>query len=329
VPELLAGAILAALVLYALLGGADYGGGVWDLFATGPRAAAQRALVAEAIAPVWEANHVWLILAIVVMFTAFPAAFTAITIALHVPLTLMLIGIVLRGAAFVFRAYDPDPGPGRQRWARLFAGASVVVPVLLGVIVGAIASGRVVLQDGRPLHGFVGSWLGAFPLAVGSLALSLFAHLAAVYLTVEAEDDALREDFRRRALAAQGMVVVTAAVTRALAADAAPLVHRGLAEVPWALPLRLGTGVCAAGGVAALVLRRYRLARVLAVGEVSAVLIGWAVAQYPYLVPPDLTIRGAAAPPTVLHAVTVAVVAGAPILLPSVAYLLWVFKPPR
>ena len=325
-PELLAGALLVGLVLYALLGGADYGGGMWDVLASGPRAEAQRALVAEAIAPVWEANHVWLILVIVLLFTAFPAAFAAIMIVLHVPLTLMLIGIVLRGAAFAFRAYDPDHGPRRQRWARLFAGASVVVPILLGTVVGAIAAGRVVLRDGLPVYGFVGAWLQPFPLAVGALALALFAYLAAVYLTVEAADPALREDFRRRALAAQAAVVVTAALAYALAAGAAPLVHRGLAALSWGVPLWLGTAACAAGGVAALLVRRFALARVLAVGEVSAVLAGWAVAQYPYLVPPDLTIQGAAAPPTVLWVVTVAVAAGAPILLPSVAYLFWVFK---
>src|SRR5687768_10037530 len=96
----LAAVLLAALVLYALSGGADFGGGVWDLLARGPRAAAQREQIAHAIGPIWEANHVWLILVVVVLFAAFPPAFAAIATVLHVPLTLMLIGIVLRGSAF-------------------------------------------------------------------------------------------------------------------------------------------------------------------------------------------------------------------------------------
>src|SRR5947208_13796055 len=116
----LAAVILAALTLYALFGGADYGGGVWDLLARGPRAKAQRDLIAHAIGPVWEANHVWLILVIVVLFTAFPGAFFVVMTRLHLPITLMLIGIVLRGSAFTFRNYDTSPGADR-RWNHRFS----------------------------------------------------------------------------------------------------------------------------------------------------------------------------------------------------------------
>ena len=108
------------LTLYALFGGADYGGGVWDLLASGPRAKAQRELIVRAIGPVWEANHVWLILVVVVLFTAFPGAFYAVMVRLHLPISLMLIGIVLRGSAFTFRAYDLSPGAD-QRWNHRFS----------------------------------------------------------------------------------------------------------------------------------------------------------------------------------------------------------------
>jgi len=101
--DILGAAMLAALVFYVLLGGADFGGGIWDLLASGPRAREQRAAIEHAIGPIWEANHVWLILVIVVLFTGFPPAFAAISIALFVPLVLLLVGIVLRGAAFTFR----------------------------------------------------------------------------------------------------------------------------------------------------------------------------------------------------------------------------------
>jgi cytochrome d ubiquinol oxidase subunit II len=329
VPDLVAGITLAALVLYALLGGADYGGGVWDLLASGPRAAAQRALVAEAIGPVWEANHVWLILVVVVLFAAFPPAFAAITTALHVPVTLMLLGIVFRGAAFAFRAYDPEPGVRSRLWARLFAVASLLVPVLLGVTVGSIATGRVLVRDGAPVYGFVLPWLAAFPFAVGALTLALFAHLAAVYLTVEADEPSLRDDFRRRALFAQVAVAATALLTYLLAEGSAPLVYQGLTASRWAWPLQIVTGTCALGGVAALVGRRFRVGRVFAAGQVACIVVGWAAAQYPYLVPPALTIAGAAAPPAVLGPLLVALASGVPLLVPSLGYLFWVFKRQR
>ena len=129
---LLAGAIGGALCLYFLFGGADFGGGVWDLLARGPRAAAQRRAVAAAIGPVWEANHVWLILVIVMLFSGFPPAFAAISVALHVPLTLFLIGVVLRGSAFAFRSLDMSGDPGQRRFGLMFSMASTIAPVLLG-----------------------------------------------------------------------------------------------------------------------------------------------------------------------------------------------------
>ena len=175
--------MIASLVLYALLGGADYGGGVWDLFAFGSRARGQRKLIAEAISPVWEANHVWLILVIVILFTAFPPAFAAIATALHIPITLLLIGIVLRGTAFTFRTYDIQRDDVQRRWSLVFSTASIITPILLGTILGAIASGTITVEDGAVTSGFFNSWLAPFPIAVGFFALALFAFLAAVYLT--------------------------------------------------------------------------------------------------------------------------------------------------
>src|SRR4030095_15270455 len=137
---LVAASMLVSLTFYALLGGADYGGGVWDLFSRGPRADDQRTLIANAIGPIWEANHVWLILVVVILFTAFPVAFATIAIALHIPLTLLLIGIVLRGSAFTFRTYDSQRDSVQQRWGSLFSIASVITPVLLGIVLGAISS---------------------------------------------------------------------------------------------------------------------------------------------------------------------------------------------
>src|SRR5262249_54905210 len=147
-------------------GGADFGGGVWDLLATGPRGERQRPLIEQQIAPIWEANHVWLIVIVVVFFTAFPPAFAVVTTVLHVPLTLLLVGIVMRGSAFVFRSY----GSRTRGWGRAFAIASVITPLLLGVVIGALTShhgvGEAAAQIGRAPFTtvFVAPWLAPFPL---------------------------------------------------------------------------------------------------------------------------------------------------------------------
>jgi len=309
----LAAIILVALTAYVLLGGADFGGGVWDLLASGPRKTRQRDLIAHAIGPVWEANHVWLILAIVLLFTCFPRAFARMAIALHVPLTLMLIGIVLRGSAFVFRSYGGGGG-------RVFAIASLVTPVLLGVCVGAVASGAIGEAGGGKGEGFyavyVAPWLTPFAFAAGLFALTCFAFLAAVYLTVEARDAELQEDFRQRAILSGVWVLMMAGLGLALAP------HRDLVDPR----LMVLTGAAAVTAFWALWQRRYRLARVAAATQVTLILWGWAVAQYPYLLPPDLTIGNAAAPPVTLKLAMIAVLAGAVVLFPSLFYLFKVFK---
>lgn len=320
------GLMFAALVLYAVLGGADYGGGVWDLLASGPRAQEQRRLIETAIGPVWEANHVWLIFMIVLLFTAFPPAFAALATALHLPLSLMLVGVVLRGTSFTFRHYDRQDDTVQQRWGRLFAISSVFTPVMLGVCIGAIATGGIRVQDGVVTSGFVRPWLEPFPFAVGLFALALFAFLAAVYLTVEANDNALREDFRRRGLGAAGAVGVLALTVYLLSHEAAPLVRDGLTQRPWSWPLQIVTGGCAVGAIGALWWRRFQVARVLAAGQVTLILSGWALAQYPFLVPPDISIMQAAASQSVLRAVLWGIALGSLILVPSFLYLFRVFK---
>jgi cytochrome d ubiquinol oxidase subunit II len=323
---IIAGVMVASLVLYALLGGADYGGGVWDLFAFGRRAREQRALIADAIGPVWEANHVWLILVIVILFTAFPPAFAVIATALHIPITLLLIGIVLRGTAFTFRSYDVQRDDVQRRWSLVFSIASIITPILLGVILGAIASGTIRVENGAVTSGFFNSWLAAFPFAVGFFALALFAFLAAVYLTVEAEPGNLQEDFRLRALIAGVAVGLLALTVFILSGSGAPTVRAGISRTWWALGLHLLTAIFAVGAFLTLWTRRYKLARICAAAQVTMILLGWAFAQYPNLVEPDLSITAAAAPTITLQLLLAALAAGALLLFPSYYYLIRVFK---
>jgi cytochrome bd ubiquinol oxidase subunit II len=323
---IIAGVMVGSLVLYALLGGADYGGGVWDLFAFGPRARAQRKLIAEAISPVWEANHVWLILVIVILFTAFPPAFAAIATALHIPITLLLIGIVLRGTAFTFRTYDVQRDDVQRRWSIVFSIASIITPILLGTTLGAIASGTIRVDNGAVTSGFFRSWLAPFPLAVGLFALALFAFLAAVYLTLEARERKLQEDFRMRAIMSGVAVGLLALTVFILAKTGAPTVRAGISRSWWALGLHLLTAIFATSAFVSLWTRRYRVARVCAAAQVTLILLGWAFAQFPHLVEPDLTISSAAAPQITLQLLLGALAAGAILLFPSYYYLLRIFK---
>jgi cytochrome d ubiquinol oxidase subunit II len=325
--------IVAALTLYGVTGGADYGGGVWDLLARGRRAGAQRELIAHAIAPIWEANHVWLILAVVALFTAFPAAFARIAIALHVPLLLVLLGVVARGAAFSFRAYgQPEAAASAGAPAaggapgRVFAVASLVTPLVLGATLGAIAAGRARL----PAAGidYLTGWIGLFPLSVGVFALALFAFLAAVYLCHDAAVAGaadLVEDFRRRALGSGVVVAAVAAEVLWAAGREAPALLHDLTRTAWSWALHGATAAAALGALAALWRRRYQAARWCAATQVTFILWGWAAAQYPYIVMPDLTLAAAAAPAATLRLFLGAIAAGTVLLLPSFVYLFRVF----
>ncbi|MFL5403301.1 MAG: cytochrome d ubiquinol oxidase subunit II [Gemmatimonadales bacterium] len=326
-PEILAAVLALSLNAYVLFGGADFGGGVWDLLASGPRRERQRTVIAHAIGPIWEANHVWLILAIVLAFTCFSPVYARLGTILHIPLTLMLVGIVLRGSAFTFRTYDNEQDSAQRRWGRIFASASVITPVLLGVCIGAVASGRVApVTSGSFTRQFVEPWLTPFALSVGLLALALFAFLAAVFLTLETHDPQLIEDFRRRALGAGVAVFFASALVLLLSHSAAPLVRTGLMGSPWAFPLHLATGITALAVFAALWFRRFRIARFGVGLQVSLIFWGWALAQYPLLVPPDLTIANSAAPESTLRLVLIALAVGGAVLLPSLWYLFQVFK---
>jgi cytochrome d ubiquinol oxidase subunit II len=321
-------ALLVALTVYVLTGGADYGGGVWDLLARGPRAAAQRELIERAIGPIWEADHVWLILVVVILFEAFPPAFAAIMTAMHIPITLMLVGIVLRGSAFSFRSYGGGLERTQIRWDRMFSIASLVTPMLLGIIIGAIASGRIP-RDPRRLGDFVWPWITPFCFAVGIFAVALFAYLAAIYATLEPADEAVRDDFRQRALIAGTAVGVIAGIVLLLSIHGAPRIWSGLTERAWTWPLIWITSIFAIATLYALSIRRYAIARLCAVAQVALILWGWAFAQFPYLLEPDLDIYNAAAPPITLHILAGALTAGAFILFPSYRYLMLVFKSHR
>lgn len=323
----LAGVTMLALNAYVLLGGADFGAGVWDLLARGPRAARQRAAIEQGIGPIWEANHVWVILVVVLLFTCFPPVYAHLSVALHIPISVMLVGIVLRGSAFTFRAYDSTNSPVQKHWGRIFSISSTITPVVLGVCVGALVSGALDLPENASFGAtYVMPWFTPFAFAVGFLALSVFAFLAAVYLTVEVKEHELQEDFRRMALGAAVAVGVFAGAALFLGRSSELGVMEALLTRPWAIPFQLFTAAAAITTIVALWKRRYKLARVAAAAQVSALMWGWAGAQFPALIPGVHTIESAAAPHITLKLVSIGLVGGAFVLVPSLWYLFHVFK---
>jgi cytochrome d ubiquinol oxidase subunit II len=323
---LIAAVMLASLILYALMAGADYGGGMWDLLASGPRAECQRHAIVDAIAPIWEANHVWLILVIVLLFTGFPRAFSTIMIALHIPITAMLIGIVLRGSAFVFRKYDSTEDAVQRRWSTIFGIASFFTPFFQGLTLGALTTGSIHFSGDRVTTGFFAGWLTPFALTCGLFALALFAFLAATYMTVDAQSQPdLQNDFRLRAIWAQTALIPLASIVFITSKSGAPSMYQGLTN--WWAPVLLGwTALSAIAAILALWSRKFYLARIAAAAQVTFILLGWGLAQFPHLVTPDVTIQNAAAPESTLKLLLLVLGAGAVVLLPSLFYLFQIFK---
>jgi len=316
-----------SLIVYAVLGGADFGGGIWDFFAFGPQAERQRRLIGQALGPVWEANHVWLIFLIVGLFTAFPSAFSVLSTALIVPFTLALIGIVLRGAAFMFRGQADDATTLRRVWGRVFSTASTITPFFFGTAAAAVASGQVRVEAGRVQTDLLAGWTTPFALTIGALALALCAVLAAVNLMIEAQnsnDAELVEAFRRRAIIAGAITLVLDAVAFILSPFQAPLLWNGMLD--HALPLVIATALIGLGAAVSLLLRRYRLSRALAFTATAFIFASWGLSQIPYLVPVAVTIQNAASPPATLLALLIGTIIGMALLLPSLWLLFHVFR---
>jgi cytochrome d ubiquinol oxidase subunit II len=319
--DVCAGILWTGATFYALFGGADFGGGFWDLVAGGAeRGERPRALIQRSLTPVWEANHVWLIFILVVLWTAFPPAFSAVMTTLYVPIALAALGIVLRGSGFAFRK-SIEGLSGRRAAGATFAVSSLLTPFFMGAVVGAIAAGNVRADgDGAPFS----SWLQPLPLLVGALFVASGAYLAAVFLVGDARrsgDDALEGYFVRRAVA--GAVVAGAfaiAGLFALHSEARYVYDRLIAE---GLPLLILSLACGVALLAVLLWGGRRPLRPLAGGAVIAVIWGWGVAQFPYLLPTSLKITQSAAPPDTLGAVIVVFIVAAILVLPALGLLYW------
>jgi cytochrome bd ubiquinol oxidase subunit II len=317
--DLAAGILLLGATFYALFGGADFGAGLWDLVAgwdeKGDR---PRALIQRSLTPVWEANHVWLIFILVVLWTAFSPAVGAIFTTLYVPIAIAAVGIVFRGAGFAFR--KGIVGLRERRFAgATFALSSVLTPFMMGAVVGAIAAGNVP-ADGN--GDAISSWVQPLPLLIGAMFVATGAYLSAVFLVGDArragEEDMVRH-FTRRALLAAAVSGVFAAVGLVALHSEARYVFDRLTDQ--GLPLVILSALCGVGLLAGLLRGSRLLLRPLAAGAVVAVIWGWGVAQFPYLLPTSLRIDQAASPDATLNIVFGVFVVAAIVVLPSLALL--------
>jgi cytochrome d ubiquinol oxidase subunit II len=317
--DVCAAILWTGVTLYAIFGGADFGAGVWDLLAgRGDRSDRVRAQIDRSIGPVWEANHVWLIFVLVVLWTAFPSAFSAIMTTLYIPLALAALGIVLRGSGFAFR--HALPGPVERPATRVFGVASLLTPFFMGTVVGAIASGDVpAAGDGDP----TGSWTGFLPLVTGALFVIVAAYIAAIFLVRDsgaAGESDLRDYFARRALVAAVVAGVAAVVGVIALHRDARFIYDGLTSWP-GIALVVLSGICGLAALGLLLTGRSRGLRVAAVGAGVTMIWGYFAAAFPYMLPTSLKISQAAGASGSLTSVIIVFAVAGALVIPSLGLL--------
>lgn len=327
--ELVLAVLLISLVMYAVFGGADFGAGMIEPFIR------DREDIDVALAPVWEANHVWLVLALVLAFVGFPELYSLATTYLHIPLLGVLLGIVARGTAFTFRHYDPEPGKLAGYYTAAFRAGSVLTPLCLGLCMAATAAGHFPTDPAAGFHAwYIAPWNTAFGWATGLFVCALFAFEGAALLSAEQALHGLPLPNVALARAAHLFAIFTGAVVFAIAYFERLPWFLQLMASGWALAA-LGAGTLLIPAVAAAFDRgRPWLLRLAMAAQVSCVLFGFFAAQFPVLLRLDtrlLTYQDAAAPAATLRTLVWALAVGLLLIVPSLAYLIRVYKaaPPR
>lgn len=331
--ELIITLVLAsAVVLYAVLGGADFGAGMVEFLVRKRDGGAPSRLVSHALAPVWEANHIWLILAVVILFTAFPRGYAEISTVFHLPLIILLLGIVARGCAFVFRHYDPHPDESSRYFTPVFYLASFLAPFAEGLIAGALLLGRIPSDQNDFVARYVLPWANFFSATVGLFMCGLCVLLAATFLLGETNDAALRQSLARTAKRS-GLIVAALGVSVFLVAPTSgfslwSMFHQSSVS----LTSLLAAGVCSALWWRAVSQSAVFRMRFLAGLLVSLVLLGWFAATYPYIIGghPDalysLSLREVIAPPATQRVLVWALGLGFLLIAPSLTFLFLTFK---
>jgi cytochrome d ubiquinol oxidase subunit II len=327
--ETIAAFLGVSILLYCLLAGADFGAGMLEAFIGKYRGEEQRRIISHAIGPVWEANHVWLILAVVILFNGFPRAYSALSVTFHVPLTLMLLGIILRGCAFTFRHYDAVRDRSQRYYSAIFVISSFLTPLMLGIVAGGTLLGALTPVEQGFYAAFIRPWANLFCFSIGLFTAVLFAFLAAVYLIGETRDPELKWIFMRRALFLNALAVLVGALVFVAAEINGLALVRLFVGKAISVTSMIGATLILVPLWTAIRRNRVQIARILVAAQVGLVLIGWFRLQYPAIINSSfqtVTIHTAAAPETTLRYLLYALIGGALIIFPALAYLLSIFK---
>jgi len=322
-----------AVLFYCLFAGADFGAGILEFFRGESQREEQQELMAHAISPVWEANHVWLILAIVILFNGFPRAYSVLSTRFHIPVTLTLVGVILRGCAFTFRQYDAVRDSSQKFYTWIFAFSSILTPLMLGTVAGAVFLGRIESFESGFISVYITSWFNLFSLSVGVFACVLFVFLAAVYLSGEAKNLVLRKIFIYRAQVAN----VAAVISGGLVFLCAQWTGLDLISIFSEDPISVSCMALASITLIPLwtCLRRERVlaSRLLAGVQMALILIGWFKLQFPVIIAsrvsssePAITLYSTAAPDGTLRYLLISLVVGSLVIFPALFLLLSIFK---
>ncbi|EIP99590.1 cytochrome bd-type quinol oxidase, subunit 2 [Opitutaceae bacterium TAV1] len=324
----------ASLLLYVLLGGSDYGAGILELLPAGRLREEQKHVINEAMGPVWEANHIWLILVVVILFNGFPTIFTTLMVALHIPMLALLVGIVVRGTAFTFRHYDAVQEPKSQRvYTLLFGISSLWTAFWLGIIAASLNRGIINPDADEIFEAYIAPWWGAYPLAVGFFVACIFAFLANVYLIDETDNAKLKRRFVRHAAVFNCLVIVAGGLVFAASSafERESLTAAFLARPVLMAVMALATLLFVVLWVS---IRRHHvvLTRLVAGGQVTLILLGWWLLYAPNaLITAErpLGFYAEAAPHATLVQLVIALLVGSLFIFPSLFFLLRVFKVKR
>ena len=319
-----------SLLLYLLLGGADFGAGIIELFTSEDNKAKTRRISYEAIGPIWEANHMWLIIAIVILFVGFPAIYSAMSVYLHIPLVIMLLGIVARGTAFAFRNYDAVVDNMQRVYNKIFVYSSFITPLFLGIIAGSTVSGQIDTHANTFLSAYVFSWLSWFSVSIGFFTASLCGFIAAIYLIGETKDIAERKRFVRKAMQMNIAAVISGGIVFITAiSDNIPLVQ-------WVFGNPVGIVAVTAATLSLIVLwlmiskGRARTLRLLAGFQITMILLTVTYKHYPNIVTLKnggyLSLIENKGADKTIEALALALLIGSIFILPALIYLIYSFQ---
>ena len=322
--------LLVSVYLYCLLGGADFGAGIVELTARGENKERTKILVSESMAPIWEANHMWLVITVVILFNAFPSIYTQVSISLYIPLILLLVGIVLRGTAFTFRHYDAVKDESQKVYSKIFSYSSLIVTFFFGLVIGALISGKIIQNPANFVEGYITPWLNIFSFAVGIFLCTLFSFIASVYLIGDSTEKSIRDEFIIKAK----HTTIAMIISGGLVFVASYIENVDLVTQFFSHPISITLILLATIGLPVLWITLGKgfiwFSRVIAGAQLLFILGGFYAIYFPTIVKikdgANLTLFNSAAPEVTLNYLGWALIIGSFIIFPSLFYLLDIFK---